>query len=266
MSNDATSGQAPRLDAPANEEDPRPDSPWWGVHAARYRFASRNVEFARLLDIACGSGYGVAMLSAGGWVVGVDVDPGALRSARDAGPVLAADGCRLPFPDAAFDAVVTLETIEHLQDRDAFLSELLRVLAPGGSLVLSTPNALYTRPVDGRPRNPFHVFEYTPEELLAALGRFDDVRLQGQSMNARFTMSPFWDDQRRLPRTPRAQARLFVWRVLDKLPAGPRDRLSGLIWHHRLYPTEDDYVFSEDEEALRTAPVLVVTATAPSRG
>jgi SAM-dependent methyltransferase len=256
-------GAAPRLEAPANEEDPRPDSPWWGVHAARYRFASENLEFTRLLDIACGSGYGVAMLSSGGWVVGVDLDRDALRSARDAGPVLAADGCRLPFPDDAFDAVVTFETIEHLDQRDAFLTELLRVLVPGGSFVLSTPNALYSRPVDGRPRNPFHVFEYAPEQLSSALDRFDDVCLQGQCISDRFAISPFEDDQRRLPGTVRTRARLLVWRILNKMPAAARDRMSTMLWGHPLYPTENDYVFSQ--EAIETAPVLVVTAKAPAR-
>ena len=257
------SGAAPRLEAPASEEDPRPDSAWWGIHAARYRFASRTLRFRRLLDVACGSGYGVSMLSSKGWVVGVDVDEEALRSARQAGPVVASDGCRLPFLDGAFDAVVTLETIEHLEHRDEFLAELARVLEPGGSLVLSTPNALYTRPVNGRPHNPFHVFEYTPDQLLRAVRGFDDVRMYGQSLSSRFVISPFWDDQCRLPRTPRAQARLGLWRVLNKLPAGPRDGLSRLVWRHPLYPGEDDYTFSED--TLDTAPVLVVTAKAPQR-
>jgi len=256
-------GAAPRLEAPTNEEDPRPDTAWWGVHAARYAFAVRNLEFTRLLDVACGSGYGLSMLAAEHQqVIGVDVDRDALRSASQAAPVLAADGCALPFDDGTFDAISSFETIEHLDHRDAFLAELARVLAPDGTLVLSTPNAVYTQPVNGRPRNPFHVFEYTPEELLAALRRhFGDVRMLGQEIDPRFSISPFWDDQQKLPKPPLAQARLLVWRVLNKVPPGKRDVISNLLWGHPLFPAENDYVFSE--ELVPTARVLVALATAP---
>lgn len=257
-------GVAPRLDAPASEEAPHPDSAWWGVHAARYRFALSTLDFTRLLDVACGTGYGLAILSGKGKVVGVDVDREALAAAREAAPVLAADGCVLPFADATFDAVTTFETLEHLEHRDAFLAELARVVVPGGHLVLSTPNALYTMPVDGKPRNPFHVFEYTAEELSSALrSHFVDVKMFGQTISPRFVISPFIDDQRRLPRTPTAQLRLFVWRVLNKLPPRIRDRSSLLLWKHPLFPSDDDYVF--DADSVATAPVLVVTATAPDR-
>jgi SAM-dependent methyltransferase len=253
---------APRLDAPASEENPRPESAWWGVHVARYRFAAQTVGPGLVLDVACGSGYGLAVLSPSRRVIGVDVDAVALRSAAEAGPVVAADASALPFRTDAFDAVVTFETIEHLNRRSAFVDELARVVVPGGALVLSTPNALYTRPQHGRPQNPFHVFEYEPEQLRSEVTRrFEDVRVIGQHLSSRFVISPFIEDQRRMPRTARAQVRLLVWRILNKLPSAVRDRASQAVWGHPLYPAEDDYVFSELD--METAPVLVASARAP---
>lgn len=250
----------PRLDAPAGEHDPQPDTAWWGVHAARYDFATDHVKGQRVLDIACGSGYGMRILSSSArTVIGVDLDFTAARSARGAGPVVIADGTALPFRTSAFDVVTTFETLEHLERRGHFLAELARVLAPGGDLVLSTPNAWYTRPVDGRPRNPYHVFEYTPDELDAEVKRyFVDVRMLGQQLSDRFKISPFWDDQERLPRTPAARVRLLVWRILNRLPARPRDVTSRAIWGHPLYPGAGDYDFTTD--AVPSAPVLVVLA------
>lgn len=255
-----------RLDAPAGEHDPHPDSAWWGVHAARYSFGTEYVAGQRVLDIACGTGYGMRILSSTARIViGVDRDIVAARSARDAGPVVVANGSALPFRTSAFDVVTSFETLEHLEERAPFLAELTRVLVPRGQLVLSTPNARYTRPVNGRPRNPFHVFEYTPEELAAEVKRsFVDVEMKGQQISDRFKISPFWDDQQRLPRTPKVRARLAVWRVLNRLPARVRDTASQAIWGHPLYPGAEDYTFTT--EAVPTAPVLVVVARSSRTG
>ena len=254
----------PRLDVAAEEEAPTPDSAWWGIHAARYAFAARRLGPGRILDVACGTGYGMAIISAPGrTVVGADVELEALRTAAAVEPVVAADGGALPFPSGVFDAVTTFETVEHLEHRPAFLAELVRVLIPGGTLILSTPNARYTRPVDGRPTNPFHVFEYTPEELAEELrAHFDDVDMLGQQIGDHFRISPFWDDQQRMSRRPRVQARLALWRLLNKMPSRWRDGLSGRMWGHPLYPGPEDYSFSA--QAVPTAPVLVVTARSPS--
>lgn len=251
---------APRLDAGLAEEDPRPDTPWWGVHAARYRFADRALGARLVLDVACGTGYGMEILTAGGRkVIGVDRDPAALSSARRAGPVVLADASALPFSDGAFDAVTSFETLEHLDDRPGFIAELARLLAPGAPLLLSTPNALYTKPVNGRPRNPFHVFEYSPGELLAELRRsFGDVEMFGQSLSPRFVISPFDEDQKRMHPTVRNRVRLLGWRICNRLPARARDKVSRLIWGHPLFPGAEDYVFSA--ESVESAPVLFVTA------
>jgi 2-polyprenyl-6-hydroxyphenyl methylase/3-demethylubiquinone-9 3-methyltransferase len=98
----------------------------------------------RVLDVGCGEGYFTAELArAGAATVGADVSQEALRRARDRHPELEllpiAPHGPWPLPDAAFDIVWAGETIEHVADTAAWLSEVRRVLRPGGVLLLSTP-------------------------------------------------------------------------------------------------------------------------------
>ena len=240
----------------------RRQSPYWGVHVARYQFAKAHVSHSLVLDIACGTGYGLPiLLTKARSVVGVDLDLEAIEKARSSVgkahvQLVAADGCCLPFPDATFDAITSFETLEHLETRREFLAELRRVLKPAGLCIVSTPNAHYTRPQNGIPRNPHHVFEYTPRELTEELERhFTKVELAGQTLDSRFVMSPFQDDQERLPRTPLALTRIALWRVINKMPIGLRDHLSNALWGHPLYPGDEDYRFSA--LTVPEAPVLV---------
>jgi SAM-dependent methyltransferase len=85
----------------------------------------------------------------------------------------------LPFEDSCFGLVACFEAIEHVSDHKLALSELERVLAPGGLLAISTPNrGVY------REDNPFHVYEMTSEELRDELAsRFANVRLYRQQVH-----------------------------------------------------------------------------------
>lgn len=100
----------------------------------------------RILDVGCGDGAATALLADrahGHTVVGADWSQMALERARRRGLTLVRatlDEGGLPLPDQALDVVVFSEVIEHLVDTDAALDELVRVLRPGGSLLLSTPN------------------------------------------------------------------------------------------------------------------------------
>src|ERR1035437_3784262 len=245
----------------ANVVDAGRLSPYWGEHAARYRFARALVENKLVLDIACGTGYGISILQeTAKHVVGVDVDRSAAAEARlqsgEKASVLLADGLTLPFGDGSFDVVTSFETLEHLRERPTFLGELRRVLRPNGVLVLSTPNADYTRPVNGKPSNPFHVYEYRPGELREELEkRFRIERFLGQRLNSSFAIPPFYDAQQRLPRHISTQARLFGWRAFNKIPLRLREGLSEMIWGKPFYPTETDYNF--DNVVSDTTPVLV---------
>jgi glycosyltransferase involved in cell wall biosynthesis/GT2 family glycosyltransferase/SAM-dependent methyltransferase len=253
-----------------NENENETAGPWWTVHLARYLFARRRVAGGRTLDVACGTGYGLRLLrEAGTDAVGVDLDRGAARIARgdrsegEVTPVLVADGTRLPFRDESFDTVVSFETIEHVEDRARFVGELARVVADDGLLILSTPNANHTRPIDGRPANPFHVHEYEPEELRTELSAaFESLEILGQSLDSRFVVPPFSDEQARLVERG-LRLRVLLWRVLAKLPPVVGNSISRLLWKQELFPSADDYRF--DASTLGSAPVLVALGRSPRR-
>lgn len=100
---------------------------------------------ARLLDIGCSSGLHLRHLTRKAKsVVGIDVDGVALEVARrriksSRVSFLQYDGQRLPFADESFDAVSTLDVLEHVADREAVVSEVLRVLRPGGTWTVTVP-------------------------------------------------------------------------------------------------------------------------------
>ncbi len=245
----------------ANVVDAGRLSPYWGEHAARYVFALPFVENKRVLDIACGTGYGVGLLrSAARFVVGVDIDAEAAREAKNEcgenAEVLLGNGLGLPFEAEVFDVITSFETLEHLHERRAFLGELHRVLKPDGKLILSTPNANYSQPVNGVPANPFHIHEYEPEELRSELEAYFGLRaFVGQELDESISVSPFFEGQKRMPKDLVTQTKLFGWKAFNKIPVTARERISDLIWKKPFYPTESDYIFNP--ALIETAPTLV---------
>ena len=139
-------------------------------HRARYWFARRYASGKTVLDAACGTGYGSALLAeTAPSVVGVDIARDAVEYARAhfTAPNLRfaqADCLALPFAAGRFDLVVAFEIIEHLDNPEAFLAELRRVLDPSGLLILSTPNRLYYTDDRGE-INPFHRREFCYAEF-----------------------------------------------------------------------------------------------------
>jgi len=236
-------------------------SPYWGEHTARYVFALPYVKGKTVLDIACGTGYGLSFLkSEAQSVIGVDVDFQAIREAKkecgERSSVLLGDGTKLPLADESFDVVTSFETLEHLHQRSLFLSELNRSLKRDGILILSTPNANYTNPVNGKPMNPFHIFEYNPEELKAELeNHFVVQKIFGQTLDEKFGIPPFYDAQLRLPKNFTTRTKLFNWKMMNKLPLALREGLSETLWRRPFYPTEQNYNFTT--EAIQGAPVLI---------
>jgi SAM-dependent methyltransferase len=152
------------------------DRDLWNEHIARYAFAARLARNRRVLDIACGTGYGTSELACvAAQVSGIDIALDAVRFAKEnfAKPNaewVSASATQLPFAGNSFDLVVAFEVIEHLSDWPALLSEARRVLAPGGQFVVSTPNRAYyaeARSLSGP--NPYHQHEFSFSEFRAAL-------------------------------------------------------------------------------------------------
>jgi len=145
-------------------------------HWHRYAFARRYAEGRRVLDAACGEGYGTALLGTkAAEAVGVDIDASSIRHAQStygsATVRFIGGSCtELPFPDASFDVVVSFETVEHLDaaDQPRMLAEFARVLKPAGLLIISSPNKrLYS---DARDYvNEFHRHELYRDGLAELL-------------------------------------------------------------------------------------------------
>jgi 2-polyprenyl-3-methyl-5-hydroxy-6-metoxy-1,4-benzoquinol methylase len=174
---------------PLTGERTLPDVPaenyWFRRHLAVYEWIAARCAGRRVVDMACGEGYGSDLLAAAGAasVVGVDANPEAHEHAR----------LRYRRPNLRFerdlvesfaepcDAVVFLQTIEHVEDPGAILAHFRSMLAPGGVAYVSTPNVLTLAPPGAeKSDNPWHLREYRAEEFRElCAGRFGRVELLG---------------------------------------------------------------------------------------
>jgi SAM-dependent methyltransferase len=150
-------------------------------HRAAYEFARPLLRGLRAVELGCGSGHGTASLSGTvGLLLGVDrVAPD--RAHRAAGiRYVRADLLRLPLREKSFDAALSFQVIEHLEDPGVLVRALARCLRPDGVALVSTPNV---RMSDGV--NPYHVREYRADELAACLREgFAEVEVLGVGMSA----------------------------------------------------------------------------------
>lgn len=145
-------------------------------HLHRYAIGCALSRGKRVLDIACGEGYGAYLISrTAESVLGVDIDAGVTAHAAAKYPrpnlKFAQGTCeKIPCEDHSVDLVASFETIEHLTEHGSFLEELKRVLAPGGILVISSPDKIEYNRISGTP-NRFHFSELTHHEFLGLLHR-----------------------------------------------------------------------------------------------
>jgi len=161
----------------------------WYEHWHRYAFARRLAAGKRVLDAACGEGYGSALLAGvASEVVGIDIDAASVAHARSRYGAHAnlrfeqGDATNLDIPPGRFDLVVSFETLEHVEAQERMVSGFRRALGDDGVLVISSPDKRTYSEIAGF-RNEFHVRELYREELLALLApHFPNVRLYGQKL------------------------------------------------------------------------------------
>jgi SAM-dependent methyltransferase len=173
---------------PLTGERTLPDVPeenyWYRRHLVVYEWIAAQVAGKRVVDMACGEGYGSNLLAAtAASVVGVDANPEAHEHAR----------LRYVRPNLRFardlvesfaepcDAVVFLQTIEHVQDPGAILEHFKSMAGEGGTAFVSTPNLLTLAPPGAeKSDNPWHVKEYREAEFRQLCeAHFERVELHG---------------------------------------------------------------------------------------
>ncbi len=161
----------------------------WYEHYHRYALASQMVTGLHVLDAACGEGYGSKLLaSTAASVTGIDISAEAINHAcSQYGQLenlefIQADCSQLDLGDKKFDAIVSFETLEHLQNQESMLAGFRRLLKPGGWLLISSPDKAEYSDVENY-SNPWHVKELYRDELLDLLGKdFSAIRLLGQKL------------------------------------------------------------------------------------
>jgi SAM-dependent methyltransferase len=167
-----------------------PDVPienyWFRRHLLVYEWIAARVAGGRVLDMACGEGYGSDVLArSAAEVVGLEANPEAFEHAR-----LRYRAPNLTFErgmvenfgsPGSYDAVVFLQTIEHVFDPVAVLEHHRSLLRPGGSVYVSTPNVLTLAPPGAvKSDNPWHLVEYRASEFRELCSRvFGSVQLLG---------------------------------------------------------------------------------------
>jgi SAM-dependent methyltransferase len=242
-----------------------PGGPLWDAlaahHLTRYLFALDLAAGKRVLDAGTGAGYGAALLaSRAARVLAVDIDAASIATAQKvfdlanltylvddchtlaatATACAEAPGWRRPAAGASgganggFDLIVNFENIEHLPHPEQFLAAAAKLLRPTGTLLISTPDRANTPPFkDGKPDNPFHMFEWYRDEFRALLAPHFatiDMKVQVQSYALRSREEAvdalkgalMWANPlgtflwRKLTRT---KSRTRSWRALDSLAA-----------------------------------------------
>lgn len=153
------------------------------AHKARYEFAHDIVRNKSVVDIACGVGYGSALLAiSAARVIGIDINQEAVAYAQqhfaNSNVTFAVgDAYRLSTSVPKSDVVVSFETVEHLPDPERFLSEIGKVIGREGTFIISVPNGKFDR----YSNNQHHLHFFSPDDFVALLStHFSSVRVWGQ--------------------------------------------------------------------------------------
>jgi SAM-dependent methyltransferase len=146
---------------------------WFRRHEVVYRRLADRCVGRDVLEAGSGEGYGADLIAdVARHVIGLDYDDSAVAHVRTRYPrvdMRQGNLAELPLPSASIDVVVNFQVIEHLWDQGQFVAECLRVLRPGGVLLMSTPNRITFSPGRDTPVNPFHTRELNAAELTELL-------------------------------------------------------------------------------------------------
>lgn len=155
-------------------------------HLHRYAIAQTLAKDKKVLDIACGEGYGSNHIAKfakevkGVDISDIDISKAIDKYKKDNLEFVVGSILDIPFGDKTFDMIVSYETLEHLAEHEVILKEVNRVLKPGGLLIISTPNKLNYSDKKSY-KNPFHVKELYPEEFKLLVGKyFSNIQMLNQ--------------------------------------------------------------------------------------
>lgn len=138
---------------------------YWAIeHLHRYGIAQKLVKGKRVVDIACGDGYGSYLMSKyASKVTGIDISQDAVNYAKECYVAenlnfIEGSAFNIPLEDKCVDVVVSFETIEHHDLHEEMMAEVLRILKNDGLLIISSPDKLN---YSDKPKykNPYHVKE-----------------------------------------------------------------------------------------------------------
>jgi SAM-dependent methyltransferase len=238
-------------------------NPTWQRHVAAYAQCARFLGPGKVLDLGAGIGHSYHRL-APRETVGVDIDADALAGQERETAV--ADMRDLPFEDASFASVLSVQSIEHVPDATPVLVEVTRVLQPGGTAVFVTPNRLtFARPDEII--DPYHYVEYDQHQLKALLDPyFERVEVHGVFGSPRY-LELVAEEHRQLDRLLGRDP----LRLRRAVPRRVRQRLYDLMLTRAR--RDDDpraAAITEDDFELRATDVdscfdLVAVANGPLR-
>lgn len=198
----ALTGERTLPDVPA-------ESYFFRRHEAVYDWIAPRVAGRRVVDLACGEGYGADILARAGAasVLGIDAEEEVVAHARAR---YGREGVTFTTGDVTTwegpcEAITFLQTIEHIEDPEALLRRCRELVGPGGLVVVSTPNVLTLAPPGAeKSHNPFHVREFRPEAFEALCrSAFADVEVHGLFHARKLALHAFalehlrWDDVHR---------------------------------------------------------------------
>lgn len=209
-----------------------------------------------LLEVGCGEGRGIdSLLPHISSYSAIDKIEPVIKKLQSKYPQARFLSGNIPplsaFTDDSFDSIISFQVIEHIQDDERFLKEIHRVLKPGGIALITTPNRPYSLS-----RNPWHIREYTSQELSSLAKRFfSEVTSKGITGNEK--VMEYYQ------RNKKSVDKLMRWDILNlqyKLPAWllripyefmnrlNRDKLKDSGDELVRSIRQDDYILTEDAE------------------